>query len=140
MKLDTHFYNYQNGTQLLTLQDKSFNSMVISFVIKIGSKHETPEINGISHFLEHMLFKGTEKYPNHQDINKTWLSDRDRFGYEGIYSADRALKAMIRVNGKLVEYEKQVFLQELSKTITKNIEDYGSDMIGCLLSGQSTNE
>ena len=47
---------------------------------------------------------------------------------------------MIRVNGKLVEYEKQVFLQELSKTITKNIEDYGSDMIGCLISGQSTNE
>ncbi len=33
-----------------------------------------------------------------------------------------------------------LFLQELSKTITKNIEDYGSDMIGCLISGQSTNE
>ena len=34
-------------------------------------------------------------------INETWLSDRDRFSYEGIYSADRLLQPLVRVNGKL---------------------------------------
>jgi len=71
MKLQKDFFVYQNGTQLLTLQDKSFQAMIIYFYVKIGSKNETPEVNGVSHFLEHMLFKGTQKYPSHQDINKT---------------------------------------------------------------------
>ena len=102
------------------------------------SPHDCLGSNIYYHTYNNRIVRAVPK--ENQDINKTWLSDRDRFGYEGIYSNDRALKAMIRVNGKLVEYEKQVFLQELSKTITKNIEDYGSDMIGCLISGQSTNE
>ena len=33
-----------------------------------GSKYETKDINGISHFLEHMMFKGTTKRPGKMDI------------------------------------------------------------------------
>ena len=37
--------------------------------------------------------------PNtNEAINETWLSDRDRFGYEGIYSSDRLLQPRIREN------------------------------------------
>ncbi|MHC4412896.1 MAG: M16 family metallopeptidase, partial [Planctomycetota bacterium] len=36
-------------------------SAAVGFFIRTGARDETKEINGVSHFLEHMLFKGTEK-------------------------------------------------------------------------------
>lgn len=64
-----NYYQYQNGMKFMTLQNKTFQSMILYFYVKVGSKDETPEINGISHFLEHMLFKGTKKYTSHIKIN-----------------------------------------------------------------------
>lgn len=68
-KNEPNYYQYQNGMKFMTLQNKTFQSMILYFYVKVGSKDETPEINGISHFLEHMLFKGTKKYPSHIEIN-----------------------------------------------------------------------
>ena len=51
------------------------------------------------------------------NINQTWISDRDRFGYEGIYSNDRLLNPMIRENGKLVECETQTIVEFINKNI-----------------------
>ncbi len=45
------------------------NSVATSVMVGVGSRYETPEINGISHFLEHMVFKGTTKYPTTEDVN-----------------------------------------------------------------------
>ena len=45
------------------------NSVATSVMVAVGSRYETPEINGISHFLEHMVFKGTKKYPTTEDVN-----------------------------------------------------------------------
>ena len=66
---ETNYYKYQNGMKFVTLQDKKFQSMVLYFYVKVGSIDENDKINGISHFLEHMLFKGTKKYPTHIEIN-----------------------------------------------------------------------
>lgn len=68
-KNEPNYYQYQNGMKFMTLQNKTFQSMILYFYVKVGSKDESPEINGISHFLEHMLFKGTSKYPSHIEIN-----------------------------------------------------------------------
>jgi len=45
------------------------NSIATSVMVAVGSRYETPEINGVSHFLEHMVFKGTQKYPTTDDVN-----------------------------------------------------------------------
>jgi len=45
------------------------NSVATSVMVAVGSRYETPEVNGISHFLEHMVFKGTKKYPTTEDVN-----------------------------------------------------------------------
>ena len=37
--------------------------------VKVGSRFESPEDNGLSHFVEHMLFRGTEKYPTSLALN-----------------------------------------------------------------------
>ncbi|MFD2704758.1 M16 family metallopeptidase [Salibacterium lacus] len=48
-----------NGLRVVTEHTPSVQSMTIGIWIKTGSRYETAEENGISHFLEHMFFKGT---------------------------------------------------------------------------------
>ena len=74
------------------------------------------------------------------NINQTWISDRDRFGYEGIYSNDRVLRPMIRENGKLVECEIQTIVESINKNIHSSIKNKGTKEIGCLITPQSTSE
>ncbi|PAC86420.1 peptidase M16 [Bacillus subtilis] len=52
-------YTCQNGVRIVLENNPTVRSVVIGVWIGTGSRHETPEINGISHFLEHMFFKGT---------------------------------------------------------------------------------
>ncbi len=51
----------QNGLSIIGEVNKSAKSAAVGFFVKTGSRDETKQINGVSHFLEHMLFKGTEK-------------------------------------------------------------------------------
>lgn len=48
-----------NGIRIITEQIPSAHSSTIGFWVANGSRHESVPLNGISHFLEHMLFKGT---------------------------------------------------------------------------------
>ncbi|MCY8487238.1 insulinase family protein [Bacillus atrophaeus] len=52
-------YTCQNGVRVVLENNPTVRSVAIGVWIATGSRHETPEINGISHFLEHMFFKGT---------------------------------------------------------------------------------
>ena len=48
-----------NGLTILTEQMQHIRSVWIGVWVKTGSRHEDPEVNGITHFIEHMVFKGT---------------------------------------------------------------------------------
>ena len=50
-----------NGLTIIGELNSSAKSAAAGFFVKTGSRDETPDINGVSHFLEHMIFKGTEK-------------------------------------------------------------------------------
>jgi predicted Zn-dependent peptidase len=50
-----------NGLEIIGEINKSAESAAVGFFVRTGSRDETPQINGVSHFLEHMLFKGTDK-------------------------------------------------------------------------------
>jgi len=50
-----------NGLPVVMESIKNMRSVVIGIWVKVGSRNEPPEKNGISHFLEHMFFKGTKK-------------------------------------------------------------------------------
>ena len=58
-----------NGVRLMMIPMKGVNSVATAVMIGVGSRYETTQINGISHFLEHMVFKGTKKYPTTDDVN-----------------------------------------------------------------------
>jgi predicted Zn-dependent peptidase len=49
-----------NGLTILTERMDHVRSVAMGVWIRAGSRHETPDVNGISHFVEHMVFKGTK--------------------------------------------------------------------------------
>jgi predicted Zn-dependent peptidase len=44
-------------------------SATVSFFVRVGSRYETAQTNGLSHFLEHMLYRGTETHPAAHELN-----------------------------------------------------------------------
>jgi predicted Zn-dependent peptidase len=53
-------YTCKNGVRVVLENIPSVRSVAIGIWIGTGSRNETPELNGVSHFLEHMFFKGTK--------------------------------------------------------------------------------
>src|SRR3954468_20584115 len=50
-----------NGLTILTEQMPGLRSVTVGIWVRRGSRHESPELNGICHFIEHAVFKGTER-------------------------------------------------------------------------------
>lgn len=71
----------KNGLRVMTVPMKNANSVTVLILVGTGSKYETKNINGISHFLEHMFFKGTKKRTDTLKVSETL----DRIG--GQYNA-----------------------------------------------------
>ena len=59
----------ENGLRVITVPMKDNPTVTVFVLVEAGSKYETKEQNGISHFLEHMCFKGTTRRPNNSDIS-----------------------------------------------------------------------
>ncbi|MFZ2150078.1 MAG: pitrilysin family protein [Minisyncoccia bacterium] len=60
----------KNGLRVITVPMKDNPTATVLVLVEAGSKYEDKKVNGISHFLEHMCFKGTEKRPKGIDISK----------------------------------------------------------------------
>jgi predicted Zn-dependent peptidase len=58
-----------NGLRILTSTMPHTRSVSVGFFIGVGSRYESEKESGITHFLEHMLFKGTTKRPTAKDIS-----------------------------------------------------------------------
>ena len=64
-----------NGLTILTEHMPGLRSVSLGIWVRRGSRHEPPALNGISHFIEHALFKGTNRRTAHQIATET-----DRLG------------------------------------------------------------
>ena len=60
----------ENGLRIITVPMKENPAVAVLVMVAAGSKYETKNISGISHFLEHICFKGTIKRPNAIDISR----------------------------------------------------------------------
>ncbi|MBW9263336.1 MAG: NADH-quinone oxidoreductase subunit NuoG [Candidatus Thiodiazotropha sp. (ex. Lucinisca nassula)] len=74
---------------------------------------------------------------DNESINETWISDRDRFSYEGLYSSDRLTSPMVKKGGEWKEVSWEMAL-EMAAASLKEIGD--GDQIGTLISPTSTLE
>lgn len=75
-----------------------------------------------------------------ETINETWLSDRDRFSYEGLNSHDRLTNPMIKVEGQWQETDWNTALEKTVSGLQEQIKEKGADSLGVLASPCSTLE
>ncbi|MEK9184786.1 MAG: pitrilysin family protein, partial [Patescibacteria group bacterium] len=60
----------KNGLRIIAVPMKDNPAVTMLVMVEAGSKYESKEISGVSHFLEHMCFKGTRKRPKAIDISR----------------------------------------------------------------------
>lgn len=58
-----------NGLTVITIEMPHIHTMEVSMFVRAGLRFENEKNNGISHFLEHMMFRGNQKYPNSISLN-----------------------------------------------------------------------
>ncbi len=75
-----------------------------------------------------------------EQVNEVWLSDRDRFSYEGLYSDDRLLQPMLKQQGEWVNVSWDEALAQMVSRLDAIKQDRGAEQIGCLVSPSLTNE
>jgi predicted Zn-dependent peptidase len=66
---DVRTHRLANGLRVLTIHRPHLHRAVASVYVHVGSRHERPRKNGLSHFLEHMLFRGSEALPTAALVN-----------------------------------------------------------------------
>ena len=141
-----HTFTLPGNLKLLVEELPHTHSVSIGCFVGVGSGHERRPTCGISHFIEHMLFKGSERYPTPKlisDMIEGVGGSIDAYtGFEStVYYAkvadihfDRALGVLAdmlirpRFDANDVEKERRVILEELAET-----EDSPSDLVHVLL-------
>jgi NADH-quinone oxidoreductase subunit G len=73
-------------------------------------------------------------------VNEVWLSDRDRFSYEGLYAEDRLAAPMVKVNGEWQETEWDRALQAAVDGLRGVVKQHGAEQLGVLVSPVATLE
>jgi predicted Zn-dependent peptidase len=134
-----------NGLRILTNQMPYTRAVSIAFYIGAGSRYESDKEAGISHFVEHMCFKGTHKRPNAKDISEAIegiggvmnaATDRELTTYwckVPDVHFEAALDVMVDImknpifESREIEKERQVILEELA--MTKDVPSYSADLL-----------
>ncbi len=81
MPLSFHHARLPNGLDVVTEENADAHSVAVGLFIKAGSRDEDLSVSGVSHFLEHMMFKGSARY-TWEDVNRIF----DELGAQ--YNAD----------------------------------------------------
>ena len=68
---DDHLVPLPNGLPLHRVALEGTRAVTILVAFDAGARTERPEENGMAHFLEHLVFKGGEKYATYRDVNET---------------------------------------------------------------------
>ena len=75
-----------------------------------------------------------------ESINEVWISDRDRFGYEGLYSDDRVLSPMVKRDGAWSEVSWEEALEAAVEGLRQVVAEKGGESVGALASASCTVE
>lgn len=93
-------YTLENGLRIILAPQPASPAATVLVLVEAGSKYEIKEINGLSHFLEHMCFKGTEKRPREIDV----ASELDSLGAEfNAFTGHEYTGYWIKANAKNLE-------------------------------------
>jgi NADH-quinone oxidoreductase subunit G len=74
------------------------------------------------------------------DVNETWISDRDRFSYEGMYSDDRLEAPQVKTSGSWAEVDWEDAIAATAEKLKSAVEKFGVDEVGVIASPNATTE
>ncbi len=156
----------KNGLRVITVPMKDNPTVTVLVLVEAGSKYEDKEVNGISHFLEHMCFKGTTKRPKAIDISRELDSIGSQYNaftsqeYTGYYAKSSAkhfkkifnIVSDIYLNSTFpeaeMEKEKGVIIEEINMyedMPSRHVQDlmmsllYGDQPAGWNIAGEKKN-
>ena len=122
-----------NGMPLHRVAVEGTRALTLLVAFDAGARTERPEENGMAHFLEHLVFKGGEKYPTYRDVNEAAESigavlnaytSHDLVAFHITVRASRALEAADlltdfvgrpRIDGDELNRERGVVVQEIAR-------------------------
>jgi predicted Zn-dependent peptidase len=156
----------KNGLRLVTVPMHDNPTVTVLVLVEAGSKYEIKKLNGISHFLEHMCFKGTTRRPKAIDISKELDALGSQYNaftaqeYTGYYAKSDArhfnqildIISDIYLNSifpeKEIEKEKGVIIEEINMyedMPSRHVQDlimkllYGNQPAGWNIAGEKEN-
>ncbi|HEX6986582.1 MAG TPA: pitrilysin family protein [Planctomycetaceae bacterium] len=124
-----HHVELDNGLTVIAELNPAAQSVAAGYFVRAGARDETPEVSGVSHFLEHMAFKGDERYTA-EDVNRIFDEIGARYNAstseeittyyanvlpEYLPKTVEMLSALIRpsLRGEDFDLEKNVILEEI---------------------------
>jgi len=134
-----------NGLRVVTVEAPHLHGAMLATYVRVGSRHETPENNGVSHFLEHLFFRGCEKFPEGRRMNMrvedaggslNGVTTRDHgYYYTPLHPGHmtvgmETLGAMLaRPLLKEIDVEREVILEEMLDEVDEDGRDIDVDNI-----------
>jgi len=123
----------ENGMPLYRVAVEGTRAVTILVAFDAGARTERAEENGIAHFLEHLVFKGGEKYPTYREVNEAAerigavlnaYTSHDLVAFHITARAERALEAADlltdflarpRIDAEELDRERGVVVQEIAR-------------------------
>ncbi|HEY7725854.1 MAG TPA: pitrilysin family protein [Anaeromyxobacteraceae bacterium] len=132
-----------NGLRVVTVPAPDLHSAMVALYVRVGSRHEAPAQNGVSHFLEHLFFRGSEGYPDTAAMNAlveaaggslNGITARDHGCYYTTLHADE-IGTGLSVLGDLIrrplfrdlDLEREVVLEEILDEVDADGRDVDPD-------------
>jgi predicted Zn-dependent peptidase len=123
----------ENRLPIYRIPVAGIRSVTIMVAFDAGARSERPEENGMAHFLEHLVFKGGEKYPTYRDVNEAAegigalinaYTSHDLVAFHITARAERAAEAADlltdfvgrpRIDAEELDRERGVVVQEIAR-------------------------
>src|SRR3954452_15789265 len=132
-----------NGLRVVTIELPHLHTGMIAAYVRAGSRHESAERNGVSHFLEHLFFRGSEGFPEGRQLNAlvedcggalNGVTTRDHGYYFSPVHPGR-IEVPLAVLGdmlarpllKEIELEREVILEEILDEVDEKGRDIDID-------------
>lgn len=132
-----------SGLRVVTVEAPHLHSALLAVYVRTGSRHESAQVNGVSHFLEHLFFRGSEAYPDTVRMNGAveevggnlnGVTTRDHgFYYTPLHPAH--VDVGLRILGDLLtrprltdlETERKIILEEMLDEVDERGRDIDLD-------------
>jgi predicted Zn-dependent peptidase len=138
-----------NGLTVVTIEMPHFHTMEMALFVRAGLRFENERNNGVSHFLEHMLYRGNAKYPDSLSLNREFetvgrelrastLCEYTCFAFSPhISRIQRAVELFADFFSEptfpQMELEREIILEECLEELNEKGENVDIDNVACRL-------